>query len=869
MELSTRVVGFPLTLPQRCLLYLLDRGDLREDDPAAQEASQDRIAAAIGVRRAHVSRAMTRMRAEGLLTTGKVHVAREPRRRLAYFLTETGLRKAQSIRKEVEEERLPVVDLEGKESERRLYEVALLLSRRPRLSDLLGSIEDGRLDLRRFQDRQARLKAGKVYDVREASAPAHFRGRAAELERLESFLADPKARGILVVGLPGIGKTAVVSRWVAGLKGRVHVLWRRLRPETAPRDLLHDIARLLEGAGRPALLEYLQRPPEGGTSLPLPLLRRDLAAIPALIVVDDAHVANREVATFLGEIGRIEAPPGALKAVLISRERVGYVSAGDLARDRVWELEVGDLLGPEALAVLEALGAPLPRREEILDRCGGHPLSLELAAAGRLTLEGVRRTSAAWFAEEALSKVPPGARRSLELACVFEGPVSLEALGPEARELVLRCVIREVGSGKAQVHDLVRDAVVRNLPTRRLAALRVRAGRILADGRDPIDGIAAIRQFLFGGAFGLAEELARERGVEIIDAGFSQALLPVLDPRAWSSAKARLPRRLWLLRGEAFFALGRWAEAAKAYQECGSARDPLTAAEARLGQGKAEQQRESVRALPLLLDAGDRLEKLGALRLLAETQYRIGCVHEDGARLEPAQEAFERGRAIAFDVGDRRWEGLCTYGLGRLRSLQTDYAGAVNLEREALRLLERGGYRLDVAKVCAGLGGNLLELQQWSEAETYLARANAEARRTGATGVLAAGLYNLAAIRLKLGDHDGAIPFFSEALEAYQTVEQHQWEAIIAAWLGYCYRKRGEEDVGDRFARLADDHVARISDPALRIRALRHLARTARRVRRMAEGQAYIDRAVSEARKLDLPKLADEIVEEFRNPPSA
>ena len=869
MELSTRVAGFPLILPQRCLLYLLDRGDLREDDPAAQEATQDRIAEAIGARRAHVSRAMTRMRAEGLLTTGKVHVAREPRRRLAYFLTEAGLRKAQSIRKEVEEERLPVVDLGGNESERRLYEVPLLLSRRPRLSDLLGSIEDGRLDLRRFQDRQARLKAGKVYDVREASAPAHFRGRAAELERLESFLADPKARGILVVGLPGIGKTAVVSRWVAGLKGRVHVVWRRLRPETAARDLLHDIARLLEGAGRPALLEYLQRPPEGGTSLPLPLLRRDLAAVPALIVFDDAHVANREVATFLGEIVRMEAPAGALKAVLLSRERVGYIRAGDLARERVWELEMGNLPGPDALAVLEALGAPASRRNEILDRCGGHPLSLELAAAGRLTLERVRRTSATWFAEEALSRLAASPRRALELACVFEGTVPPEATGPETRELVRRCLIREVEGGKTQVHDLIREAALQTLPPKRLAALRVRAGRILAGDRDLVVAVAAIRQFLLGGAFGRAEDLALERCVEIIDAGLSQSLLPLLDPGAWAKAGRTLPPRIWLLRGEALFALGRWAEAEKAYHECRSARDPLTVAEARLGQGKAEQQRETLQALPLLLDARDRLEKLGALRLLAEAQYRLGCVHEMGLRFEPSQETYERGRAVAFDLGDRRWEGLCTYGLGRLRSLQRDYAGAVDLEREALRLLERGGYRLDVAKVCAGLGGNLLELHRWDEAEAYLTRATAEARAMGATGVLASCLYNLASIRAETGNFDASIPLALEALESFEILEHYAQATWAAAWLAECYWSRGEDDLGNRYARLGEEHMRRAPEPALRMRALRHLARAARRTKRTTEARDYLNRAVFEARKANLPNLVEELTTEIRALPSS
>jgi tetratricopeptide (TPR) repeat protein len=391
----------------------------------------------------------------------------------------------------------------------------------------------------------------------------------------------------------------------------------------------------------------------------------------------------------------------------------------------------------------------------------------------------------------------------------------------------------------------------------------------LAASRDPADAVGAIRQFLLGGAFGQAEGLALERGVEVIDAGFSQSLLPLLDPRLWVKVGQTPPPRISLLRGEALFAVGRWAESGKAYQECRSARDPLTAAEARLGQGKAEVQRHALQALPLLLDARDRLEKLGALRLLAEAQYQLGCVYEVRLQFEPAREAYERGRAVAFDLGDRRWEGLCTYGLGRLRSLQWDNAGADELEREALRLLERGGYRLDIAKVCAGLGGNLLELRRWEEAEAYLTRATAEARATGATSVLAACLYNLASIRAKTGNIDAVIPFALEALESYDILEQHGPVARTAAWIAQSYWSRGEDDLGNRYARLGEEHLRRTPEPAQRMRALRHLARAARETKRIAEAREYMTRAISEARKADLPKLVEEITIDIRALPSS
>ena len=862
VELSTPV-GLRITLPDQCLLYLLDRVDIRPDDPAAQEATQERIAQALNARRSHVSRAMGRTRARGFAKTAKVHVAGESRRRLAYFLTEPGLRRAQDLRRKVEEERITVIDLEGRESERRLYEVPLLLPRRPKLSDLVSSVKGGRLDLRKFLDRQARHRAGKVYDVRDAAPPVHFRGRAGEIDRLESFLQDPRARGILIVGLPGIGKSAVASQWVAGVKGRLHVLWRRVSSESTVPDILRDLAGLLAGAGRPALADYLQRPPEGGPDLALSLLRRDLPQAPAILVFDDAHLATRDVGALLGDLVHLEAPPGTVKIALLSRERVGYVSADDVVRNRVWELELEDLPRPDALAVLEALGAPAGRREEIVDRCGGHPLSLELAGAGRLPLAGVRRTSAAWFAEEALGRLDRAGRRALDLACVFAGSVLLPALGPESGELIRRCLLREVEGDRAVVHDLVREAVLQTLSVRSLAALHLRAGTFLASSRDPVDVVAAIRHFLRGGGFDRAGVLASERGGDVIENGLSGAFLPLLDPRTWGTGKGAAPPRARLLRGEALFALGRRSEAARAFEEAREARDPLTAAEARLGQGKSEVQRRPDVALQLLLDAREGLERLGSLRLLAEAQYWIGGVHEEAGRTQDAQEAFERGRAVAADVGDRRWEGLCTYGLGRLRSLHRDYAGAVDQEAEALRLLERGGHRLEVAKVCAGLGGNLLELEKFDEAQAYLTRATAEARTTGAVSVLAASLYNLAAIRMEKRDITGMIPLFEEALGGFEITEEHDRASWCEAWIAYGLWSQGRGDAANQRLRRAEDLIRRTTEPALRIRARLLLGRACRRMDRKEDARGHLDRALSEARREKLPQLEERIARDL------
>jgi len=848
-------VGPDLRLPDRCLLYLLDRADVLEGDPRAQDVTQARVAEVVGAPRPHVSRAMSRMGARGLVKTAKVHVRGEPRRRLAYFLTEEGLRRSKTLRREVEEIRVVVVDLDGRETNRKLFEVPSLLPRRPRLSDLLPHVARGRIDLSRVLEHQSRLKGGKLYDVTATTPPAHFCGRAAELKHLDDFHADSRSRGLLVVGLPGIGKTALVSRWVAGLHGKTHVLWRALRPETTPDDVLRDLGNFLRAVGLPALSDHLQRPPEGGQDLSRALLVGDLAKVSAVLVFDDAHVASPGLGSLVNEILRVAAPACAVKVLLLSRERVPFISSEQLARGSIEELEVDDLASTDADAMMNAFNIAPGKRRAILEFCGGHPLSLELAAGGRLPLEGVRRTSVEWLAEEALDRLDPAARDALAFACVFGAPVPRTALGPGVRSLIRRCLLREVEGGRVDAHELIRAAVLTTLRPERLNRLHARAGDMLSESDRPEDAVRALEHYLDGRAFRFAANLAMDRGDEIIDAGLAKSFLSGLDRQSRVGPKGGIQPRLRILRGHAMFALGRWSEAVSAYEECEPSRDPRISADARLGHGKAEAQRHSPRALSLLVDARDRMERLGVLRRVAEAQYWIGGINEDGGKFGEAQDAFERGRAVAFDVGDRRFEGLCTYGLGRIQSLQHNFERAIALEEEGLQLLERGGHRLDIAKVCAGLGGNFLELGKQDDAERYLSRSATEARMTGAAGVLAVTLYNMANLRKQEGAMPTAVPLFAEALELFEMLEQYDAAARCAGWLASAEWSSGQMAEGDRHAQRALSLLGRTTEPALRARALLQLGKACLRAGRNDEAKLHLTNALAEARRANLNQL--------------
>lgn len=853
-----------VSLPDKCLLYLLDRADVTEEDRAAEQLVQDRIADNFGVTRAEVSRATARLVERKLVRTAKVHARGRSKRLLAYFLTDEGARQAMKVRNRLEDLTITYVDERGKEEQCRVYEAVPRLPRRMKFGEVAMHLDGGRIDVRKLMEWRERVYSGKVFDARDAISVPNFRGRAEILERLDAFLDDPKARCFLLLGLPGIGKTALASKWVGDLKGRVHVLWRRVSAETTARDFLRDIGGLLNSIGKPGLADYLQRPAEASVDQSMNILRRGVFGVRALIVIDNAHLAQRDVASLVSEILRVDSKRERPKVLLVSRQRVRFWRPEEAAHGGVLEEELRDLPRHEAVDLMAALGVSEERRAVIWKRCGGHPLSLELAADEAVSLDNAKRTTASWLTQEVLSNLDAAALEAIAFAAVFEGPVPPSLLGGYLQELSRLCLVRESGENMVDLHDLVREAAIQSLPPQKIVELHVRAGHYLTGSKSPRDVVESIRHFMAGEAFEEAASLASERGVELIEAGFSDSFLALLDQLAPSAKQLPQTPRIKLLRGQALFTLGKLAEAARAFEECTRSEDKRLAGEAYLGLGKAELQRYSSLAESYLMKARDLFESLGALRLLAETLYWIGGVFEDAGQPEMAREAFEKGRAIAFDVGDRRWEGLCVYGIGRTKDIHPHVPEAIEVYKDALELLEREGSRLDVAKLCTTIGGACTTINRYDEAEVYLNRGLDEARATGAFGILSACLYNVGAMRITLDSVREAIPYFREAAELDEQQERYDMAACCYAWMAVNEWKDGSAKLGDQYMARAEKLLSRTREPTLRSRALRIFARAYMRGGREDDARRSYESAIKEARAAGFTALEEYIQGELK-----
>ncbi|MGE3285380.1 MAG: BTAD domain-containing putative transcriptional regulator [Pseudonocardia sp.] len=399
--------------------------------------------------------------------------------------------------------------------------LAAYQSARSRLAEELGT--DPAAATRRLHEEILRGESDGSSPPAPARGPARFVGRAAELAALDARLAAVTGGGaglVEVAGEAGIGKTALVTRWAAGLGERAAVLVGRcaepgvmlpLQPvldalDAHLRDLTGSPAEILGADAAvvgPLLASADPLPahpgaspaafanPATGQALLFAALLRVLAraggARPVVLVVDDVARADPATEAWLGFATRRGS-----RLLVVTTRRGAAAGAGGL--------ELGPLDAP---AVAELVGAEQAAR--LHARSGGNPLFLTaLAAADPDDLPVTIRASV-----DARATALGPAATTLRVAAVLGRDIDVDllaaVLGLGVRELLTHLeegaaagLVDDRGAAPAFAHDLVREALADSTTAARRAFTHREAARLLA-GRPGADPLAVAHHARLGG----------------------------------------------------------------------------------------------------------------------------------------------------------------------------------------------------------------------------------------------------------------------------------------------------------------------------------------------------------------------------------
>ena len=302
-------------------------------------------------------------------------------------------------------------------------------------------------------------------------------------EALAAVAASGRGRIVLVAGEAGIGKTALLRRFCAGVDGSARVLWARCDPLFTPRPLgaVVDLAETVGGEVA-ACAKDGARPYDVAAAL-----LRELEAGPSVLVLDDVHWADEATLDVIRLAGRRVGDVPALLVLSyrddgLDRSHPLRIVLGDLpGSDRVTRLA---LAGLSAQAIAELAGPEGVDAGELHRWTAGNPFFVTevLAAGPGLAPHSVRDAVLARAA-----RLGTAAREVLDAASVVPGPTEmwlLDALAPMAAEALDECLgagMVVLAGGRVEFrHEIARQVVEESLPPGRRAGLHRAALAALA-----------------------------------------------------------------------------------------------------------------------------------------------------------------------------------------------------------------------------------------------------------------------------------------------------------------------------------------------------------------------------------------------------
>ncbi|NDJ16399.1 NB-ARC domain-containing protein [Myxacorys almedinensis] len=224
-------------------------------------------------------------------------------------------------------------------------------------------------------------------DWGDAPDTSIFYGRVAELEQLEGWLMQEGCRFVGILGMGGIGKTALTIQFGRQLQDRFDwVIWRSLQHMPTLQDLLSDLLRSL----RPQSLTDLPDTVEAGLRQLLDILRHSRG----LLILDNAetimqagHLAGHYSVGYenYGQLWRYLCDRDHRSAVLLtSREQPREMATQEGTTLPIRSLYLNGISPQTGQQLVQLKGEFIGTADQwhtLVNHYGGNPLALKMVAA--------------------------------------------------------------------------------------------------------------------------------------------------------------------------------------------------------------------------------------------------------------------------------------------------------------------------------------------------------------------------------------------------------------------------------------------------------------------------------------------------------
>ncbi len=531
----------PIKVEEKILIHLLRHYPAYLDVfNAPMELAQEGIAEAIGINRTHIPRSMKKLMKRGFIKEVSRHVPGARRKRKVYFLTPEGAEVGGNISSRVLDSHILVKEKGNMLVERTLGEIRENLADNIGLLDLINSLEPvGLFDPSRLRSNLTRDSTpGEEYIIHPEDLlhMNQFFGRKKELYLLREHLNNDTTSVIVLTGIPGIGKTSLIKRILKEAIDDSHIFYHRFREFDTLRKIGKEFALFLSRAGYPDLIEYLGSTVALDIENAMKLTINDFRGLTALIVLDDYHKCSPRISMFVREALKTTFPN--IKFILLGREQPQCYDRSEVIVDnRIFEMKLEGLTQEDSRLMLNLGSEDDELLNEIYRVTEGHPLSLELIGSADEKddmLKGMKDVTR-YLHEEIFSKLGKGEKKILEMACFFRKPFPPEFLFidenitfDEIDTLVERYLL-VVGKSGYEPHDLIKEFLLPRVNPALKRRYHIWVANRYLEQHDPRDWLEATYHFIEGGELEIALDVAKEKGMEIMEKHHFEEFLNILE----------------------------------------------------------------------------------------------------------------------------------------------------------------------------------------------------------------------------------------------------------------------------------------------------------------------------------------------------
>ena len=155
---------------------------------------------------------------------------------------------------------------------------------------------------------------------------------------LTEFQGSETARALVVCGIPGIGKTTLLAKFVQDVRDQRNVYWYRVHEWVNLKILLTPIAEFLSQLGKKGLERYLSRTEGPSVGEVCAILEMEMQDLPTVFIIDDVQKADPTVQEFMAAlIGVLEGLKN-VSLICTSREIPSFYSRSLVFKGLVVEL---------------------------------------------------------------------------------------------------------------------------------------------------------------------------------------------------------------------------------------------------------------------------------------------------------------------------------------------------------------------------------------------------------------------------------------------------------------------------------------------------------------------------------------------------